>query len=85
MGLTRKDCNILESDGNPRFLGVVLAYLTTQLWALLERIATSENPMEIQWKSEIPGGGASVPKSQAVGLTRKDCNIREADGNPMAI
>ena len=64
---------------------MVPAYLRVKLWALLERINTSENPMEIQWKSEIPGGGASVPKSEAVGLTRKDSNIRESDGNPIEI
>ena len=41
--------------------------------------------MEIQWKSEIPEGGDSVNKEPAEGLTRKDCNIRESNGNPMEI
>ena len=56
----------------------MLAYLVAQLWALVERIETSENPREILGKSEIPGDNASVPKEPAVGLTRKDWNIRES-------
>ena len=52
-------------------------------------MACSENPMEIQWKLAISeggvGAGVSVPMNPAVGLTRKDCNIRESDGNLMEI